>query len=157
MATIGTFAHYTSQDGNYSGIGLVCQSLEGGLSDAPRHLILAERRIPKRMESSLLTTTPFSFQQKVLSYLKKNLATGDIKIFPKNQFIVDKPDNQMQPLGVLFFSHGFSTVVIDSLPQLEQILQDFLPMSEYQYGSIIRIFKSFQLDFDNTTPPKLSL
>lgn len=156
MPIVGTFFHHISENEEYETIGLVCQSKVGGLLNNPRHLLLVEKRGDTRTSTVRLADAPFPLQQKVLAYLKETRFSGSTENFPKHDFTVQKEYNRNKPLAILFFSPEESTP-ITSLKQLEQVLERFLPISEYQYGSTVRIFESLHSQFGHTTPPKLSL
>lgn len=156
MPTIGNFFHYKDFDSSYEAIGLVCQTETGGLHNKTRHVLLAEKRESERYNTFLLSTAPFALQQKTLAYLREVKVSHSDATFPKNNFPLEADSRNNMPMAILFFSHNESTQ-IKTLAQLESTLQDFLPLSEYQYGSILRIFQYLNGNFESADTPKLSL
>lgn len=156
MPTIGKFFHYKELASSYETIGLVCQTETGGLRETPRHILLVEKRKHIRTTTFLLSTAPFALQEKVLAYLKETKMSGTDLIFPKNDFRLKVDYQNSKPMAILYFGHTDYTP-IKTLAQLEATLQDFLPLSEYQYGSILRIFQYLNEDFQTVHTPKLSL
>lgn len=156
MPTIGNFFHYKEPGSPYETIGFVCQAETGGLKGTPRHILLAEKRKEERHNTFLLSTAPFALQQKVLPYLREMKMTNSEVNFPKNDFRLKVEFQKSEPMAILFFGHTLSTP-IKTLTQLESTLQDFLPISEYQYGSILRIFQYLNEGFESAHTPKLSL
>lgn len=156
MPTIGNFFHYKEPGSPYETIGFVCQTETGGLREKPRHILLAEKRKGERHNTFLLSTAPFALQQKALAHLREaKISHSDVN-FPKNNFPLKADFQNSMPMAILFFGHNDSTP-IKTLAQLEATLQDFLPLSEYQYGSILRIFHYLNGDFESANTPKLSL
>lgn len=95
-------------------------------------------------------------QEELIAYIKEMRASGSEENFDKKRFArTEHGTEQSSPTCARL--HMKRCTPIRSLESLEEHLQDFLPMQEYQHASVIRFFKSIHMDFHSTQPPNLSL
>jgi len=95
-------------------------------------------------------------QEQLIAYIKQMHASGSEEHFDKKRFARIEHGTQKTTPTCARLDMKRCTP-IRSLEDLEEALQDFLPMQEYQHASVIRFFKSIHMEFKSTQPPNLSL
>lgn len=157
MPTVGTFTYFVNpQNDSRRTIGMVCQTEKGGLFNTARHIILADTKGKGAVKNYIFTTAQYPLQEALISYFKETIALQSTRNFNKLDFQTQQQTKLSLVPAVHIYPEEKATL-ITSLTQLESILENFLPLSEYQYASIIRVFKTFHRDFQSSTTPRLSL
>lgn len=106
--------------------------------------------------SFCITRGTIDEQEELIAYIKEMRASGSEENFDKKRFARIEHGTQKSSPTCARLDMKRCTP-IRSLEVLEEALQDFLPMQEYQHASVIRFFKSIHMDFHSTQPPNLSL
>lgn len=159
MHQVGNFYAYTSNDPRYSAINILCQRQVGGHFDYPRYIVLADGREEARETTILASNGPIEYQENLLHYLKETRASGSNQDFPKPDFFVSlkKRNGYAFLVPVVRYANPAQSVLINTVEELQQHLERFLPMPEYQHASIIRMFNTLHPRFQSTESPNLSL
>lgn len=158
MFTVGDFYLYRNRLGQARYVGVVIQKkpVNPSQKEEARMLLLTGFQDDIFKATFHPTTEPVEEQDRFIHYIKRMRTSNSAEDFVKRDFAhVSQGSGEAVPAcGRLHMKH---CTPIRDLVTLEQALQEFLPMSEYQHASVIRFFKSIQMDFQSTQPPNLSL
>lgn len=155
MFTVGDFYLYRNPLGeaHYIVVTIQKKSMLSSEKQA-RTVILAGD--PEDFIDFCITRGTIEEQEQLIYYIKEMRASGSEENFDKKPFT--RMEHGTRPSNLMCAPLDMKRCTpIRSLEALQEALQDFLPMQEYQHASVIRFFKSIHMDFHSTQPPNLSL